>query len=115
MGLHIRVSCSKQLLRALNRELLRDIDVFTATVVALARITLGVLIGENGALRLQNPWTGVVFRGDKLNVLFLPLVFGFHRRPELLVKLLDSLCLWVKIVGRQVRSLIHNGCPNNWR
>ena len=50
--LHIRPVCSEELLRAVDRELFRHIDVFTAAVVTLTGIPLRVLVRENTALRL---------------------------------------------------------------
>src|SRR6185312_6887945 len=44
-------------------------------VIAFARITLGVLVGELGALRFHHPRAGVVLRGDQLDVIFLALAF----------------------------------------
>ena len=45
MRLHVGVGGAEQALRALDRELLDDVDVLAAPVVALARVTLGVLVG----------------------------------------------------------------------
>jgi hypothetical protein len=44
-------SRAEQLLAAVDRQLLGDVDVFAAAVVALARIAFGVLVGELAALR----------------------------------------------------------------
>ena len=52
--LDVRVLGAEQRLRAVDRELLDDVDVLAAAVVALARIALGVLVGQHAALTLQH-------------------------------------------------------------
>ena len=74
---------AEQLLGAVDRELLGDVDEFAAAVVALARIAFGVLVGELRALRRQHRRAGVVLGRDQLDVVFLPLVFARDRLPEL--------------------------------
>ena len=49
MWLHVRVVGPEELLRPVDRELLGLVDPLAAAVVALARQSLGVLVGENGA------------------------------------------------------------------
>jgi len=61
--------------------------VFAAAVVALARVTLGVLVGELGALSLHDRGGDVVFGGDQLDVIFLTAVFCLHGSPEFRVDL----------------------------
>ena len=46
VGLHVGVLGAEQLLDAVDRELLDDVDVLAAAVVALAGVALGVLVGE---------------------------------------------------------------------
>ena len=83
MRLHVGGLRVEQLLRAFERDALRDVDVFAATVVALARIALGVLVRQLRALRRHDRGTGVVFRRDQLDVVFLPLVFSGNGIPQL--------------------------------
>ena len=52
--LHIGGVCTKQLLDAVDGELLGNIYVFATAVVALARVALGVFIGQLCALRLHH-------------------------------------------------------------
>ena len=52
--LHVGDLRVEQLLRAVDRELLGDVDEFAAAVVALARVAFGVLVGELRALRGQH-------------------------------------------------------------
>ena len=46
VGLHVGVLGAEQLLHAVDRQLLDDVDVLAAAVVALAGVALGVLVGE---------------------------------------------------------------------
>ena len=66
MRLHIRVLGAEQLDRALDRQPLGDVDVLAAAVVALARIALGVLVGEHRSLALQHRHRDEVLRRDHL-------------------------------------------------
>ena len=52
--LHVGVLGAEQLLRARDRERLGDVDELAAAVVALARIALGVLVGQHRAGRFEH-------------------------------------------------------------
>lgn len=52
--LHVREVDAEELLGALDRECLGDIDILAAAVIALARVTLGVFVGHDRALRLEH-------------------------------------------------------------
>src|SRR5882757_6047848 len=71
MRLHIGVSGTEQFLGAIDSELLDAIHMLTTTVIALARVALGILVREDRALRFEHPRTGIVFRRDQFDVLFL--------------------------------------------
>jgi hypothetical protein len=71
MRLHVGVVGAEQLLAALDRQPLGHIHVLATAVVALARIALGVLVGEHRTLRFQHARTGVVLGGNQLDVVFL--------------------------------------------
>jgi hypothetical protein len=73
----------KELLRALDRELLGDVDVLAAAVVALAGIALSVLVGEHRALRGEDRGARVVLRRDQLDVVFLSVQLVAQRLPQL--------------------------------
>ena len=45
--LHVGVVGTEQLLGAIDRQLLGDVDVFATAVIALARIAFGVLVGQH--------------------------------------------------------------------
>src|SRR5690606_26099300 len=49
-----------------DREVLRDVDLLAAAVVPTARVALGVLVGEHGALRLQDGARDEVLGRDHL-------------------------------------------------
>jgi len=87
--LHVGGFGSEQLLYAVDGELLNHIDELTATVVTLAGITLGVLVGQLRALRLHHGRRGVVFRGDQLDVILLALVFFLDGGEQLGIDLIE--------------------------
>ena len=69
MGLHVGVLRAEQLLGAVARQVLDDVGKLAAAVVALARISLGVLIGEHRARGFEHGFADEVFRGDQLQAL----------------------------------------------
>ena len=81
--LHVGEVGAEQLLHAVDRQLLGHVDELAAAVVALARIALGVLVGELGALGLHHRRGGVVLRSDQLDVLFLAPVLALDDRGDL--------------------------------
>ena len=64
--LDVRVLGAEQLLGALDREVLGDVDLLAAAVVAAARVALGVLVGQHRALRLQDGARHEVLARDHL-------------------------------------------------
>ena len=72
MGLDIGEFGAEQLHDAIDRQLLGDIDMFAAAVVAFARITFGVLVRQLRALRRHDGGARIVLRRDQLDVRFLP-------------------------------------------
>jgi hypothetical protein len=62
--LHVGVLCTKQLLHAVNRDRFNFINNCVATVVALAWVTLCVLVGENRTSCFHHVRRGEVFTGD---------------------------------------------------
>ncbi|CCK08080.1 FIG00053978: hypothetical protein [Cronobacter sakazakii 696] len=80
--LHVSVVSAEEFFRAVNRQLLNDIHIFAAAVVALARITFGIFVGQLRALRLHHARAGVVFGGDQFDVLFLTYFFLLHSLPQ---------------------------------
>ncbi len=80
--LHVGVVGAEQFFGAVDGQLLDDVHVFAAAVVALARIAFGVFVGQLGTLRLHHARAGVVLRGDQLDVLFLTHHFLLHGTPQ---------------------------------
>ena len=66
---------AEQLLRALDRQRLGDVDELAAAVVALARIALGILVGDHRALRLEHRAADDVLRRDQLDLVLLAAQF----------------------------------------
>ncbi len=87
MRLHVGELGAEELLGAIAGEILDDVDVFAAAVVAAAGITLGVLVGQDTALRLQHRARHEVLRGDHLEGVALPSQLPVHRRRDLGVEL----------------------------
>ena len=73
----------KQLLRAVDRQLLGDIDIDAAAVVAPAGIALGVFVGQHRALRLQHRGGDDVLAGDQLDAVLLAHQLGADGGGEL--------------------------------
>ena len=64
MRLHVGVIGTKERLGALDSECFHDVNMLATAVVALARITLGVLVGQATALRFHYARTGVILGSD---------------------------------------------------
>ena len=88
--LHVGVVGTEQLLEAVDGQLLGDVHVFAATVVTLARVAFGVLVGQLAALRFHHPRAAVVLRRDQLHVVFLAAVLGRDGRGQFRVITFES-------------------------
>ena len=103
VGLRTRIGLNVHKLRAIkffepvNTKLLNHVDKFTAAVITLAWISFGVFVGQHRALHPHDSWAGVVFRSNQLNVLFLPMRFFQHGRPQ----------LWIALRNIRLRSKRH--------
>ena len=71
LRLHVGEVAAEQLLGALDRQRLGDVDELAAAVVALARIALGIFVGHDRALRLEHGARDDVLRGDQLDLVLL--------------------------------------------
>ncbi len=91
--LNVGVVGTKQLSGAVDGQLLDLVDVLATAVVTLAGIALCVLVGQTAALRLHHAFAGVVLRGDQLDMVFLTLLLGVHRRQQCIVITLDLVLL----------------------
>ena len=90
MWLHVGGIRAEDFLDAVNCELFRHVDVFAATVVALAGIALCVFISQLRALGLHDSGGSVVFAGDEFDVVFLTGIFSLNSGPNFWVGLLDQ-------------------------
>jgi hypothetical protein len=81
--LHVGVLGPEQLLGAVDRELLDDVDVLAAAVVALAGIALGVLVREHRALTLEHRLGHEVLGRDHLEGVLLPAELALDRLGDL--------------------------------
>ena len=81
--LDVGIVGAEQLLGTVDGQLLDHVDVFAATVVALAWVAFGVLVGQDRALGFHDCRAGVVFRSDQLDMLFLAQSFLLHGFEEL--------------------------------
>ena len=66
---------SEELLGAADGQDFCFVYVLAAPVPPLARVALGILVGENAALNFHNGRAGEVFAGDELDVLELAQTF----------------------------------------
>ena len=76
VGLNIGVVGTEKLLGPLDGDVFHHVHALTAAVVTLARVALGVLVGENGAGGGQDSGADDVLRGNQLNVLLLAVVLS---------------------------------------
>ena len=77
--LDVDMFATEKPLRAIDRKLLDDIDIFTTAVPAFPRITFRVFVGKAGTLRFHDRAAGEVLRGDQLDVIALPLFLSGNR------------------------------------
>ena len=104
IGLYVGILGAEQGLEPVDRQLLDDINVLAATVIAFAGIALGVLVGQLRALGLHHRWRGVVLAGDQLDVLFLAGVLKRDRGPEFGVDVGEGGLGTVKHCGQSCRG-----------
>ena len=62
MRLNVGIVGAEQLLGAIDRQLLRNIDVFTPAIITFAGIALRILVGEDAALGFQDKITDLTDR-----------------------------------------------------
>ena len=75
MGLDVGMLGAEKLLGAVDRQLFGHIDELAAAVIALPGISLGVFVGQNRTLGLENPLADEILRRDEFQAVFLPLGF----------------------------------------
>ena len=67
IGLHIGEVAPEQLLGALDGKVFHLVSKFAATVIALARIALGILVGEDRPCRFEHGGASDVLAGNQLD------------------------------------------------
>ena len=73
MGLDIDVFRTKQSFSPFNGQSFNHIHEFATTIIPGAGITFRIFIGHHVGLGIDNRKTGIVFRGDHQEIMFLPL------------------------------------------
>ncbi len=71
MWLHVYMVGPKERLRAVNGELLHEVNILAAAIVALAGVAFGVFVGEHRALRFQHGAGHDVFGGNQFQFVVL--------------------------------------------
>ena len=66
VGLHVGERGAEELLHSVTGQVFDLVDDFVAAVIALARVSLGVFVGENCAHGLDDRRRDEVFRGNQL-------------------------------------------------
>ena len=69
--LNVDVVATEDLLGAIPGEVLNDVGVLTAAIVATAGVAFGIFVGEDGTGRLENCFRDKVLAGDHLEALVL--------------------------------------------
>ena len=71
VGLHVDVVAAEDLFGAVAGQILNDVSVLAAAVVATAGVALGIFVGEDGTGRLQHCFGDEVLAGNHLQPLVL--------------------------------------------
>ena len=79
MRLDVCEFTSEKLCNPFNCQIFRHIDILAAAVVAPARQTLGILVGEDRTLGFQHRLADDVLRGDQLDLIALARELGLYR------------------------------------
>src|SRR5664280_2034551 len=92
--LHVGVLGAKELLGAVACQVLDYVGEFASAVVAFAGIAFGVLVGEDGASRLQHGLAHKIFRGDQLQTFMLTALFVLNRLRDLWINFSQRAFHW---------------------
>ncbi|MNQ66474.1 hypothetical protein D3C85_809660 [compost metagenome] len=76
MGLDVGVVAIEQRLDPFDGQALGHVHILAAAVVALARIALGILVGEHRVLDGHHQRAGIVLGGDQLDMVLLATFFA---------------------------------------
>ncbi len=91
MRLHIGEVAIEQALGAVDGELLDDVDILAAAVIAPAGIAFGIFVGEQRAGSIEHGLGDDVLRGDQLDLVLLALGLVLDRAVDLRVGVLQML------------------------
>ena len=64
MRLDIGITCTKELLQPVNGQIFDRVHMFATAIIAAARVTFGIFVGQHRPLRLQNGLGNDVFGCD---------------------------------------------------
>lgn len=67
MRLDIGIGATEELVHALDRQILDDIDIRAAAVVAAVRIAFGIFVGEHRALRFEHGLAHEILRSNQFD------------------------------------------------
>ena len=73
--LNVDVFRAEESLGPVDGELLRDIDIFAAAIPPFPRISFGILVSQNAALRFHDRPAREILRSDQFDILTLPFFF----------------------------------------
>ncbi len=90
---------TEQGLDPVDGQLLHDVNVLAAAIVALARVALGVLVGQDRPLRLHDGGRGEILRGDH-----------FQRRLLAAQLIVNGLLDLGIDYGKSLVQLLNHGC-----
>ena len=83
MGLHIGIITAKKLFRPLNGKIFCHINALTAAIIAFARISFRIFVGQRTAHSRHHRFADPVLRRDQLNMAVLPLLLVHDRLGDL--------------------------------
>ena len=75
VGLHVNVLGIEDLFQALDSDVLALVNALAAAIVTVARIALGILVGQATAHGLHHLVAHEVLTGDEFNAVLLTLMF----------------------------------------
>ena len=90
MSLDIGMFSAKKLQRTVHGELLGDIYVLAAAIVAFTRIAFCVFVGQHRALRGHYHGAGIVLGSDEFDMILLAPSFFAHGIPKHGIKISDG-------------------------
>ena len=87
--LHIGEGAIEQALGAVDGDLLDDVDILAAAVIALARIAFGIFVGEQRAGGIEHGLRDDILGRDQLDLVLLALGLMLDRIEDLWVSVLE--------------------------